>query len=139
DSAAAAATAVVEGARQALAATREHVAQQRAQLTGVRSRLAEVQKTAPRQVEARRASVLSRQANLDLALAQQRQAELALGYAKVRAPVAGLVARKSVNVGDHVAPGQSLVALVQIDRIWVTANFRETQLGRMRPGQPASV
>ena len=83
--------------------------------------------------DARRCS--SRRADLELARARLRQAELNLGYARVRTPVAGIVARKAVNVGDRVAPGQSLVAIAQIDRVWVTANFRETQIRRMRPGQ----
>ena len=139
ESTAAAATAVVEGARQSLAAARERVSQQQAQLAGIRGRLTEVRRNAPRQLETRRASVLFRQANLELARAQERQARLNLGYATVRAPVAGIVARKAVNVGDHVAPGQELVALAQIDRVWVTANFRESQIRRVRPGQTVSV
>jgi membrane fusion protein (multidrug efflux system) len=83
--------------------------------------------------------VLSRRADLELARARLRQAELNLGYARVRTPVAGVVARKAVNVGDRLAPGQSLAAVAQIDRVWVTANFRETQIRRMKPGQAASV
>ena len=94
---------------------------------------------APKQVATRRASVLSRQANLDLARAQLAQAELNLGYAQMRSPIAGVVAKKGVAVGDHVAPGQQLLAIVQTDELWVTANFRETQLERVRPGQRVDV
>jgi membrane fusion protein (multidrug efflux system) len=137
--AAAAAAAVVEGARQSLEAARARATQQRAQISGIKGRFAEVQKNAPREVETRRAGVMFRQANLDLARAQEHQAELNLSYAKIRAPVAGIVARKAVNLGDHVAPGQELVAIAQISDVWVTADFRETQLRRMRPGQTASV
>ncbi len=126
-------------AQKALAAARARVAQQRSQLAATRGRLAEVQDNAPRQVETRRASVLSREADLELVRAQLRQAQLNLDYARVRTPVAGIVARKAVNVGDRIAVGQSLVAVSQIDRVWVTANFRETQIRRMRPGQAASV
>jgi membrane fusion protein, multidrug efflux system len=139
ESAATAAAAVVDAARQSLAGARERVSQLQAQLAGIRGRLTEVRKNAPRQLETRRASVLFRQANLELARAQERQARLNLGYATVRAPVAGIVARKAVNVGDHVAPGQQLVAIAQTDRIWVTANFRESQIRRVRPGQTVSV
>lgn len=124
-----------QAAQQALAAAREKVSQQRAQLGATKSRLSEVRSNAPRQVETRRASVLYRQANLDLAKAQLAQAELNLGYAKVLAPVAGVVAKKAVAVGDHVAPGQQLIALAQVGTLWVTANFRETQLERVRVGQ----
>ena len=108
-------------------------------MSGIRSRLVEVRENAPRQVDSRRATLAYRQANLALAQAQERQAELNLGYAVVRTPVAGVVARKSVNVGDTVAPGQTLAAVTQTDDVWVTANFRETQLRRMRPGQRARI
>src|SRR5206468_4070301 len=125
--------------REALASARQRVAQQEAQLGATKSHLVEIRKNAPRQVETRKASVMFRQANLDLARAQLSQAELNLGNAKVRTPVPGVVAKKAVNVGDHVAPGQQLVAVAQTDNLWVTANFRETQIEHMRPGMPADV
>jgi membrane fusion protein (multidrug efflux system) len=128
------AAAQVQAARQALAGARERVSQQKAQLGATKSRLTEVKKNAPRQVQTRKASVEFRQANLELAKAQLAQAELNLGYAQVRTPVAGVVAKKAVNIGDHVQPGQQLCAVAQTDGLWVTANFRETQIERMRPG-----
>ncbi len=134
-----AAEAGARAAQKALAVARARVAQQRSQLTATRGRLAEVETNAPRQVETRRASVLSRRADLEVARARLRQAELDLDYARVRTPVAGIVARKAVNVGDRIAPGQSLAAVAQIDRVWVTANFRETQIRHMKPGQTVSV
>jgi membrane fusion protein (multidrug efflux system) len=128
-----------QAARQSLESARQRVLQQKAQVGATQSRLAEVRKNAPRQVESRRASVLFRQANLDLAKAQLAQADLNLGYAQVRAPVAGVIGRKAVNVGDHVAPGQQLIAIAQVSDLWVTANFRETQLELVRPGQSVAV
>ncbi len=133
------AAAEVQATRQALASARQKVAQLQAQLGATKSRLTEVKKNAPREVETRRASVLYRQANLELARAQLEQAELNLGYAKVRAPIDGLIAKKAVNVGDHVAPGQQLLAIAGTDVLWVTANFRETQLERMQPEQPVAI
>ena len=133
------AAAEVQATRQALASARHKVAQLEAQLGATKSRLTEVRKNAPREVETRRASVLYRQANLDLAKAQLSQAELNLGYAKVRAPIVGVVAKKAVSVGDHVAPGQQLIAIAGTDVLWVTANFRETQIERMQPDQPVDV
>jgi membrane fusion protein (multidrug efflux system) len=135
ESAAKAAAAVVDGAQKSVLAARARVAQQEALMSGVKSRFVEVRKNSPRQVESRQATLAYRQANLELAKAQARQAELNLGYATVRTPVAGIVARKSVNVGDNVAPGQALAAVTQTDDVWVTANFRETQLRDMHPGQ----
>jgi membrane fusion protein (multidrug efflux system) len=99
----------------------------------------EITSNAPRQMETRRASVLVRQAALEVAQAQLAQAQRNLSYAKIVAPVAGIVAKKAIAVGDHVAPGQLVVAIAQLDSLWVTANFRETQLGRMHPGQHAAV
>jgi membrane fusion protein (multidrug efflux system) len=133
------AAAEVQATRQALASARQKVAQLQAQLGATKSRLTEVKKNAPREVETRRASVLYRQANLELARAQLEQAELNLGYAKVRAPIVGVVAKKAVSVGDHVAPGQQLLAIAGTDVLWVTANFRETQLERMQPEQPVAI
>jgi membrane fusion protein (multidrug efflux system) len=127
------------GLLKSLAAARERVAQERAHLASTRSRLSQVRQTAPHELESRRATVTVRQANLEAARAQLAQAELELGYAAVRAPTAGIVARKGISVGDHVSPGQALVAIVQTDRLWVTANFRETQLRRLGAGQRARV
>src|SRR5215510_3712393 len=88
---------------------------------------------------AARKDVDVRRANLDVARAQLRQAELNLGYARVTAPVAGIVGRKSVNVGDRVQPGGVLLFLTQAEDLWVTAYYRETQVRRMRAGQPVEI
>jgi membrane fusion protein (multidrug efflux system) len=124
---------------QALAAAKDRVLQQQAQMVAIQSRLTETTSNAPRQVTTRRATVSSRQAALDLAKAQQSQAATNLSYTKIVSPVAGIVAKKAIAVGDHVAPGQAVVAISQIDSLWVTANYRETQLERMQPGMPVSV
>jgi membrane fusion protein, multidrug efflux system len=67
------------------------------------------------------------------------QAELNLQYVSVKAPARGVVSKKSINVGQVVQPGQPLMAIVQTDDIWVTANFKETQLKDVRPGQRARI
>ena len=136
---AAAAQASVDALRQSLAAARDRVTQQQAQIATLQSRFAEVKSNAPRQVETRRASVVVRQAALDLAKAQLAQAEKNLAYAKILAPISGVVAKKALAVGDHVAPGQQVIAITQSEGLWVTANFRETQLRRMQPGQSVRV
>jgi membrane fusion protein (multidrug efflux system) len=137
--AATASAANVEALRHALDAARERVSAQLARVSIQQSRLIEVQANAPRQLQARRASVLGRQAALDLARAQLAQAELNLGYANIIAPADGIVGKKAINVGDRVAPGQAILALSQIDQLWVTANFRETQLEHLRPGQSVQI
>jgi membrane fusion protein (multidrug efflux system) len=67
------------------------------------------------------------------------QAELNLQYTTVKAPIRGIISKKGINVGQVVQAGQPLLALVQIDQIWVTANFKETQLKNMKPGQRVTV
>jgi membrane fusion protein (multidrug efflux system) len=126
-------------ARAAEEAARQRVAQRRAQLTTAETRLTETQANAPRQLISREAGVQVRRANLELARAQLRQAELNLSYAKIAAPAAGVLGKKAVNVGDRVQPGQQLFALTQTGDLWVTANFRETQIERMRPGQAVEI
>ncbi|HEX8796249.1 MAG TPA: HlyD family secretion protein [Polyangiaceae bacterium] len=137
--AATASAANVSAIEQSLAAARDHVAQQQAQLVALQSHLTEVTSNAPRQVQTRKASVIMRQAALDLAKAQLAAADKNLSYAKIVAPISGIVAKKSIALGDHVAPGQLVIAISQIENLYVTANYRETQLERMTPGQSASV
>ncbi len=120
-------------------AARKHVDQRRARLATAQARQHETRLNAPRQLVAREAELQARKASLELARAQLKQAELNLAYARIVAPVAGIVGRKSVNIGDRVQPGQQLLALTQTDDVWVTANFRETQIEHLRAGQRATV
>ncbi len=136
---AAASAANANAIEQSLAAARDRVTQQQAQIVAVRSRLAEVTSNAPRQVATRQASVLFRKAALDLAKAQLAEAEKNLSYTKIVAPISGIVAKKTIALGDRVAPGQQVIALAPVDALWVTANYRETQLERIHPGEPATI
>jgi membrane fusion protein (multidrug efflux system) len=120
-------------------AARQRVAQKRAALSTTETRLKEARQNAPRQLVSREAGLQVKKANLELAKAQLRQAELNIGYTKIVAPAAGIVGKKSVNVGERVQPGQQLLALTQIGDLWVTANFRETQIEGMKVGQPVEV
>jgi membrane fusion protein (multidrug efflux system) len=136
---AAASQANIAALGQSLAGAKDRVRQQQAQIVALQSRLVEVKSNAPRQIATRRASVVVRQAALDVAKAQLDQAEKNLSYAKILAPVGGVVAKKAIAVGDHIAPGQQVIALSQVQDLWVTANYRETQLEHMESGQPARV
>src|SRR6185503_10511810 len=98
------------------------------------------------QVDALSQEVRVREAERDLAQAQLKEAEVALGLAQlnlddttIRAPVAGLVSKKTVEVGQVVQPGQPLLAIVPLHDVWVLANFKETQLRRVRSGMRAEV
>jgi membrane fusion protein, multidrug efflux system len=99
----------------------------------------ETAQTGPDQVTATKARASAADARAQQARANLAQAELNLQYTVVKAPAAGVISKKGVNVGQVVQPGQPLLALVQIDDVWVTANFKETQLKNMRPGQRAKV
>nr|AEQ20300.1 multidrug resistance efflux pump [uncultured bacterium CSLG7] len=118
----------------AQAAARE-ADQTRAQLAQAQERAEEAKQNAPRQVEMQKANVTARQAAIRTARAQLDQARLNLSYVKIQSPVNGIVAKRTAEVGQHVEPGQQLVLITQIDDLWVTANFKETQLLRMKPGQ----
>jgi membrane fusion protein (multidrug efflux system) len=95
--------------------------------------------TAPSQIAATKARASSAEAHAAQARATLAQAELNLQYTTVKAPARGVVSRKGVNVGQVVQSGQALLAIVLVDDVWVTANFKETQLKDVRPGQRAKV
>jgi membrane fusion protein (multidrug efflux system) len=90
------------------------------------------------QLQVAAAQIGSAKANLKSAEAQEEQARLNMAYTRVVAPEAGHVAHKNVAAGDYVQIGQNLMALVPL-KVWVTANFKETQLDHMRVGQLADV
>jgi membrane fusion protein (multidrug efflux system) len=91
--------------------------------------------TAPEQMTVIRAHASAAQARVEQAKANLAQAELNLAYTVVKAPTRGVVSKKSVNPGQVVQAGQPLMSIVDIDNVWITANFKETQLAEMKPGQ----
>jgi membrane fusion protein, multidrug efflux system len=95
-------------------------------------------RSATAQRDAAKAQILNAQAQIKLNRAEIAQAQINLGYTRIVAPVDGHVAQKSVALGNYVTPGQELLAIVPL-RMWVTANFKETQLAHMRVGQPVTV
>ncbi len=96
-------------------------------------------RTAPQQLQVTQAKAASAQARVQQAQSALMQAELNLQYATIKAPTAGVVSRKAVEPGQVIQAGQPLMALVNLADIWVTANFKETQLKSMRPGQKAEI
>ncbi len=95
--------------------------------------------TGPEQVTAMRARAASAEARVQQARAALQQAELNLQYATTKAAQAGIVSRKSVEVGQVIQAGQPLMAIIPLENVWVTANFKETQLTNMRAGQRATI
>ena len=95
--------------------------------------------TAPQTMRATRARALSAQASADRKKAELHQAELNLEYTKIKAPVTGIVTNRTVEVGQNVQVGAEMMKIIPLEDLWVTANFKETQLKEMRPGQSASI
>jgi membrane fusion protein, multidrug efflux system len=123
--------ATVIAEQQKIAQLRSLVVQRQAQIDAAR--------TAPQQSVDARARSHSAIGERDQARADLHTAELNLSYTKIYAPVSGVVGRKTVELGHRVQPGQSLLMIVPVDDIWITANFKETQLKLMRPGQPVTI
>jgi membrane fusion protein (multidrug efflux system) len=126
-----AARATVDSAQAALAATRSQVAQARAQVQAA--------STAPQQIDVTRSRAGAAEASVAKNSAGLEQAKLNLNYTVVRAPVSGVVSKKSVQPGQVVMPNQALFAVVPLENLWVVANFKENQLEKMHPGQPANI
>jgi membrane fusion protein (multidrug efflux system) len=138
------AVAAVDEARASEQAARSALHQAQSQLAEARAKVGESlgrqasANSAPQQVAVSRAQLAVLEGEVGRTRADLDAAELNLSYTRITAPVAGRITRKSVELGALVQPGQALFALVPTD-FWVVANFKETQLRDMRPGQPAEV
>jgi membrane fusion protein (multidrug efflux system) len=91
------------------------------------------------QVKVRQAQVDAARSRLGQAMANLRQAELNLEYATIKAPVGGRVTKKTVEIGQVIQSGQPLLSIVDLDNVWVVANYKETALTNVRPGQRATI
>jgi membrane fusion protein (multidrug efflux system) len=125
------ARATLEAARATVSSAQGRAAQAQAQ--------AESAGTVPQQVRMMRERAGAASAQVERYRAALAQAELNLQYTKITASVPGIVSKRNVEPGQVVQPGQPLFAIVNLDDIWVTANFKETQLKNMRPGQRVKV
>ncbi len=132
------ARAALEQTRARLATTEANLASSGGGLTTAQGRLAAAE-TAPEQVKAAQVAVQAAQARLDQAEAAYDLAALNRSYAEVRAPVDGVVSRRTVEQGQLVGPDRPMLALVPLQDIWVVANFKEDQIGEMKAGQKATV
>jgi membrane fusion protein (multidrug efflux system) len=125
------AAAAVRSQQAALAQAGQRVAQSRAAMANAESQR--------QQVKLRQAQVDAARGRLELALANLKQAQLNLDYTTIRAPFDGRVSKKAVEVGQVVQTGQALLSIVSLDDVWVIANYKETELTDVRPGQRATV
>ncbi len=126
-----AASAVVQADEQTLQQAQARLLQAKADLQNAQ--------TAPDRVSLVHAKYDAAHAQVELRRAQLDQAQLNLSYTVIRSPVTGIIGEKSVEVGENVSVGQELLDVVPLDDVWVTANFKETQLAHMRPGDPVGI
>jgi membrane fusion protein, multidrug efflux system len=132
-------------AEQHLAAAQQDVAIARASVNSAKAKAARSQslllesKAQEQQVPIDEAAYKSALAAVERAKAAYDQAQLNLGYTTITAPINGQVTQKTVNLGQYVVPGNLLFTLVPLDKVYVTANFKETQLDHVRPGQRAKI
>jgi len=130
--------AAVVSAKAHVQAAEQAVVQAKGRLLQARADLRSAQ-TAPQQISMTRAKADASDAQVLQRKAQFDQAELNLSYTVIRSPITGIVGKRTVEVGQNVGIGQEMLTVVPLDDIWVTANFKETQLARMRPGQPVEI
>ncbi|MGP8244732.1 MAG: HlyD family secretion protein [Bryobacteraceae bacterium] len=128
----------LESARQNAAGKQAALQAARAQLDRAKAQLTFSQANR-KQVAIRQADAAAAAAAVSEARANLEAAQLQLSYTTIVAPVDGVVTRKSVEVGQVVQPGQALMAVIPLNTTWVTANFKETQLAHVKPGQRAEV
>jgi membrane fusion protein (multidrug efflux system) len=130
--------AAVASADAAVKAGQQAVRQAEGKLLQAKADLRTAQ-TAPQHVSLIRAQADAADAQVDQRRAQLAQAQLNFSYTIIRSPVTGIIGKKSAEVGQNVSVGQEMLELAPLDDVWVTANFKETQLEHMRPGQPVKV
>jgi membrane fusion protein, multidrug efflux system len=130
--------AAVTATRAGAAAAEQQVRQAQSKLSQAEANLRSAG-TAPEQVASIRSRAQSAQAQVLLRKAELEQAQLNLQYTRVVAPVNGVMSNRSAEIGQNVSVGQELMRVVNLDDIWVTANFKETQLRHMRPGQEVTI
>jgi membrane fusion protein (multidrug efflux system) len=136
--AAKASAASVESARDLAEAARSQVTQAQGKLAQAEANYSYAQ-TAPRQMQISRSRAASAEAQVLQKKAALDQAQLNLQYTKITSPVAGIVSDRTVDVGENVAPGQELMKVIPLQDVWITANFKETQLREMKIGQPVTI
>ncbi len=129
----------VDAARASVASAEKLLEERKAEIDAQTARREQITRTAPRQLSIRQANLVTAEANVEAAAAQLKRAELNLGFCRVVSPVRGIVTQRSAEIGNRVSEAQPLMMIVATGDTWITANFKETQLARMRDGQRVRV
>ncbi len=117
--------------QQRIAQAQSRLAERKADLLSANS--------APQQIASSRAKAAAAVSDAGRAHALLTTSQLNLGYTKIIAPVSGIIGRKTVEAGQRVQPGQQLLTIIPVDDLWITANFKETQLQKMKPGEAVTI
>jgi membrane fusion protein (multidrug efflux system) len=136
---AAADQAALDAAQRTAKAQQDNVRMMQQKLAQSRSQEQQNAANGPKQVAVQQARADAAAASVKQAQARVDQAQLNLSYTKIVAPTTGIVSKKSVVVGSNLSVGQSLMTIVPLEDLWVTANFKETQLKEMKVGQPVEI
>jgi membrane fusion protein (multidrug efflux system) len=136
---AAANRAAVLEAESTLIGYQEAVRQSQQRLIQSRSQAVQASKNGPSQIKVQQARAQAALADVKQAQARVDQAKLNLGYTHITSPVSGIVNKKNIQVGANLSVGQDVMTIVPLTDLWVTANFKETQLESMKPGQDVVV
>ena len=131
-------SAEVNSAEAVVAADREKLLQVREKLLQAKADVKKAQ-TGPLHVSLANATAHAVDAQVSQRKAQIEQAQLNLSYTIIRSPVTGIVGKRQIEIGQNVSLGQELIDVVSLDDVWITANFRETQLVHLRPGEPIQI
>jgi membrane fusion protein, multidrug efflux system len=134
-----ASTASVVEAQADVIAAQEAIRQSQQKLAQSRFQEAQSTKNGPQQIRAQEARANSMGAAVKESAAKVEQARLNLSYCRIVAPTSGIINKKNVDVGVNLSIGQDLLTVVPVTNLWVTANFKETQLGEMKPGQAVTI
>jgi membrane fusion protein (multidrug efflux system) len=129
----------LDEAERNVTADQGNVQMMRQRLSQSQSQDNQSQKNGPKQVAVQQARAAAAAASVQQSQAKVDQAKLNLSYTKITAPITGIVSRKSVAVGANLSVGQSLMTIVPLQDLWVTANFKETQLKEMHPRQKVKI
>ncbi|MFC6647224.1 HlyD family secretion protein [Granulicella cerasi] len=129
----------LDEAERSAAASQQQVTAAEAQLARAQAQDVQSRQNAPQQVKVQQAKANAALASVQQAQAKVDQAKLNLSYAKIVAPIDGIVSKKNVDVGENLGVGQDLLTIVPLRNLWVTANFKETQLAKMQKDQKVDI
>ncbi len=131
--------ATVEADQAAVSSAKQTVVQRAVALRQQQARLDQANANGPRQEAIRATDIRNQEAGVAVAQSALERDHLNLSYTHIVAPAAGIVMLRSAEIGDRVSIGQRLMQIVQIDDLWIDANFKETQLRKMHPGQRVTI